>query len=232
LSFECISSTTTSGFNVEIQGSLTYNGVGLVGAGIQLSDSVTGGATWQDLTYINTDNNGSFTCVWTPPASGNYGIKATWPGDSDYSNASAVYNFAVAPFDIQGQNVFSVTSNSTLTSLTFNSATDELSFGVSGPPGTTGFTEVCIPQSLIPDISKLNVMIDGASINYNSVSEGNVWLITFTYHHSSHTIVMDLGSAPASTTTVPEFPTALILPLFAVIILFSVAFIRRKMPNN
>jgi hypothetical protein len=43
---------------------------------------------------------------------------------------------------------------------------------------------------------------------------------------------MDLGSAPASTTTVPEFPTALILPLFAVIILFSVAFIRRKMPNN
>ena len=107
--------------------------------------------------------------MWNPSVSGNYGIEATWSGDSDYSNASAVYNFAIAPFNNQNQNVFSVTSNSTLTSLTFNSATNELSFGVSGPSGTTGLTTVCIPQSLIPDISKLNVMLDGTSINYTSV---------------------------------------------------------------
>jgi len=212
LSFYCISLTTTSGFNVQIQGSLTHNGVGLSGAGIQLSDSVTGGATWQDLTYVNTDNNGSFSCVWMPSVSGNYAIKATWSGDNDYSNASAVYNFAVAPFDNQGQNVFSVTSNSTLTSLAFDSATNELSFGVSGPSGTTGLTEVCIPQSLIPDISKLNVMLDGASINHTSVSEGNVWLTTFTYHHSSHTVVIALGSS-----TVPEFPSSAILSLVIVL---------------
>ncbi len=219
LSFYCISSSTTSGFNVQIQGSLTYNGVGLSGAGIQLSDSVTGGATWQDLTYVNTGDNGSFTCVWNPSVSGNYGIEATWSGDNDYSNASALYNFAIAPFNNQEQNVFSVTSNSTLTSLAFNSTTNELSFGVSGPSGTTGVTQVCIPQSLIPDISKLNVMLDGASINYTSVSQGNVWLITFTYHHSSHTIVIALGS---STSTVPEFPSFAILSL-VIILAVSVA---------
>jgi hypothetical protein len=232
LSFECISSTTTSGFNVQIQGSLTYNGVGLSGDGIQLSDSVTGGATWQDLTYVNTDNNGNFTCVWNPSVSGNYAIEATWSGDNNYSNASAVYNFAVAPFNNQNQNVFSVTSNSTLTSLTFDSATDELIFGVSGPSGTTGLTTVCIPQSLTPDISKVNVMLDGASINYTSISQDNVWLITFTYHHSSHTIVIALGS---STSTVPEFPSFAILPL--VIILASSAAVvltlrKRKMGKN
>ncbi|MGD0994398.1 MAG: hypothetical protein ABR909_02610 [Candidatus Bathyarchaeia archaeon] len=220
LSFYCISSTTTSGFNVQIQGSLTYNGVGLSGAGIQLSDSVTGGATWQDLAYVNTDNNGSFSVTWTPSASGNDVIKATWPGDGVYSSVSTISNFAVAPFNNQNQNVFSVTSNSTLTSLTFDSTTNELSFGVSGPSGTTGFTEVCIPQSLIPDISKINVTLDGGAINYTSVSENNVWIITFTYHHSSHTIVIALGSTP--TTTVPEFPSSVILSLF-IILAVSVA---------
>jgi lipopolysaccharide export system protein LptA len=226
LSFYCISSTTTSGFNVQIQGSLTYNGVSLSGVGIQLSDSVTGGVTWQDLAYAITAGNGSFSVVWLPSASGNDLVKATWFGNGTYSAVSTIVNFAVAPFGNQGQNVFSVTSNSTLTSLTFDPTTNELSFGVSGPSGTTGFTEVCIPQSLVPDISKLNVMLDGGTINYNSVSEGSVWLITFTYHHSSHTVVIALGSS-----TVPEFPTWIILPLFAAVIL-SIVFIKKRIPSQ
>ncbi len=228
LSFVCISSTTTSGFNVQIQGSLTGDGAGLPDAGIQLSDSVTGGATWQDLAYLKTGNDGNFSCVWNPSVSGFYGIEATWSGDSDYSSASAVYNFAIEPFNSQNQNVFSVTSNSTLTSLTFDSTTNELSFGVSGPSGTTGFTEVCVPQSLIPDISKLNVTLDGGTINYNSISEGNVWLISFTYHHSSHTVVITFGS---QTSIVPEFPTLIILPLLATVILLSIIFVRERKPK-
>ena len=75
LSFGCISSTTNTGFNVQVQGNLTYNGIGLSNAGIQLSESVTAGATWQDLSYANTDDNGSFSVVWLPSASGNYVIK-------------------------------------------------------------------------------------------------------------------------------------------------------------
>ena len=138
LSFDCISSTTYSGFNVQIQGTLTYDGTGISGAGIQISYSVTGGATWQDLAYVNTDNNGSFSVSWNPSASGNDVIRATWPGNDIYSSVSATVNFAVAPFNNQGQNIFSVTSNSTLTNLAFNSATDQLSFSVSGPSGTTG----------------------------------------------------------------------------------------------
>jgi hypothetical protein len=130
----------------------------------------------------------------------------------------------VAPFNNQNQNVFSVTSNSTLTSLTFDSATKELSFGVSGTSGTTGFTEVCIPKSLIPDVSKLNVRLDGTTINYNSISKGNVWLKTFTYHPSSHTIAIALESS-----TVPEFPLSSILSLLiALTISLAVVFTVRK----
>ena len=62
-----------------------------------------------------------------PSASGNYAIKATWSGNDVYSSVSTIVNFAVAPFDNQEQNVFSVTSNSTLTGLTFDSTTNELS---------------------------------------------------------------------------------------------------------
>ncbi len=227
LSFYCVSSTTTSEFNVQIQGSLTYNGVGLSGAGIQLYDTVTGGATWQDLTYAITGDDGNFSCQWNPSVSGNLAIEATWPGDINFSNASAIYNFAVAPFNDQNQNVFSVTSNSTLTSLMFDSSTNELRFNVSGPSGTTGFTEVCIPQSLIPNISNLNVTLDSTTINYNSVSASNVWLITFTYHHSSHTVVIALGATP-TTSTVPEFPSLVILTLFAIATLCIAALLRNK----
>jgi hypothetical protein len=83
---------------------LTYNGVGLPDVGIQLSDSVTGGNTLQDLTYIYTDSNGNFTCQWDPSASGNYVIKATYAGDNTYSDAKAINNFAVQPFNNQNQN--------------------------------------------------------------------------------------------------------------------------------
>ena len=195
-----------------------YNGVGLQDEGIQFSYSVTGGATWQDLAYTKTNNDGNFSVTWMPSASGNYVIKATWQGNNIYSSVSALYNFAVAPFNNQNQNVFSVTSNSTLTSLTFDSTTTELSFGVSGPSGTTGVTQVCIPQSLIPDITKLNVMLDGETINYNSLSDGNVWVITFSYCHSSHTVIMELGTAPtptltpSPTTTLTPIPTQKIAP--------------------
>jgi hypothetical protein len=74
-------------------------------------------------------------------------------------------------------------------------------------------------QPLISDISKRNVMLDGASMNYSSVSEGNVWLITFTYHHGRHTIVIGLESNQSS--AVPEFPSQIVLLLFAILMATS-----------
>ena len=206
LSFYCTSSTTFSGFNVVIQGSLAYNEVGLSGAGVLLSYSVTDGATWQNLAYVTTDDHGSFSCVWMPSVSGTYVVEATWPSDGVYSSVSTTVNFAVAPFDNQDQNIFSITSNSTLTSLAFDSTTDALSFTVSGPSGTIGYAQVCIPKSLMPDASTLTATVDGQTTPYATFSQGNVWLITIHYHHSTHAVVMSLNpqastSSPTSTAT-------------------------------
>lgn len=207
LQFYCTSSTTSSGFNVKIQGSLAYTGVGLSGAGILFSYSVTGGATWQDLAYVSTGDDGSFSAVWMPSASGDYVIKAVWPGDDIYSTVSRTVNFAVAPLENQDQNVFSVASNSTLTSLAFDSTKNELSFSVSGPSGTTGYVQVCIPKSLLSDTSTLKVSLDDQIVSYNALSQGDVWIITLMYHHSSHTITLDLGPTPTAQPNQTSGPT-------------------------
>ena len=154
LQFYCYSSTSASGFNVKIQGSLAYNGTPMTGAGILLSYSVTGGATWHELAYVTTGEYGDFQAVWMPSASGQYLIKATWPSDKILSTASQTVSFAVTPSatedsSTEDQSMFSVTSNSTLTQLTFNSVNQELNFGVSGPSGTIGYVQVCIPKTLL-----------------------------------------------------------------------------------
>jgi hypothetical protein len=141
-----------------------------------------------------------------PSASGNYFIKGVWLSDGVYSGVSTTVNFAVAPFQNQNQNIFSVTSNSTLSSLAFDSTQDQLSFTVSGPSGTTGYVQVCIPKSLITDASKLTVALDGQMVPYATFSQSDVWLITIHYHHSTHAVVMSLNSqastpSPTSTAT-------------------------------
>jgi hypothetical protein len=211
LFFTCKSSTAYSGFAVDINGNLTTNNVGFSGAGIRLSYSKTGGATWDDLAYVITKDDGSFSAAWMLQVSGNYLLNATWPGDDAYSRVSTVVNFAVNTYKQTPQaqqNVFSVASNSTLGTLVFDSVKKELSFGVSGPSGTTGYVSVDIPKTLIANASALKVYLDGASILYLATQTEDSWLVSFIYSHSSHSIVMSLGESeaepsPTGTTAAP-----------------------------
>jgi hypothetical protein len=188
------SSGSFASFRVEISGNLAYNGTALIGYLILLSDSVDGGRSWDKLTMVNTDADGNFLAVWLPSVTGNYLLKAVWTGDSNYSETSTIVSFVLSPFG--EQNVFSVESNSTVTTLYFNSTSRELSFGVSGDSGTTGYVSALIPKSLLSDISGLNVYLDGSQINCTSESLEDRWLIFLTYHHSAHVIVISLGSFP------------------------------------
>jgi hypothetical protein len=119
-------------------------------------------------------------------------------GDDAYSGVSKAVNFVLSPPEDEAQNVFTLASNSTLTSLVFDSTKNELSFGVSGPSGTAGYTQVCMPKSLVSDPTALRVSIDGTTVEYSSFSEDDVLLITVIYSHSSHQVVMDLDAKPSS----------------------------------
>jgi uncharacterized repeat protein (TIGR02543 family) len=194
LSFYCASSTSSSGFNVAISGALSNNGTGLSGAGIVLSYSATGGATWHDLAYVLTDDYGDFSAIWMPSASGNYMVRAVWYSDGVYSTVSVTTNFAVAPYT-DAKEVFSVTSNSTVSSLLFDSSTEQLKFTVSGESGTVGYVQVCIPKAILPTPGDLKVFLDGQDVTYQVFSKGDTWIITTEYHHSTHSVVMALPGA-------------------------------------
>jgi hypothetical protein len=206
LSFYCASSTTSSGFNVQIQGALTYGNTGMSGTGVTFSYSANNGATWHDIAYLITDDYGTFSAVWMPSASGNYLVKGAWSSDGVYSSISTTVNFAVAP--PQNQNIFSVTSNSTLSSLTFDSTQNKLAFSVSGLSGTGGYVQACIPKTLLLVASNLKITLDGQDVTYDIFSQGDAWIITIQYHHSIHAVVMTLDApAPTSNPTQTSNPT-------------------------
>jgi len=92
------------------------------------------------------------------------------------------------------ESILSVTSNSTVTSLAYNATTNELTFTISGPPGTTGYAEIFIPKNLLKDLSVLTVSFDGNLINYTSSSVKDFWVLHFVYSHSTHNVKVSMQS--------------------------------------
>jgi hypothetical protein len=90
--------------------------------------------------------------------------------------------------------LFAVSSNSTVTSLAFNSTTSVLSFTVSGPSGTTGYVKVTIAKSLISNPENIKVYLDGNQLNYEVTSSADSWLLSFTYSHSTHQVSIDMAA--------------------------------------
>ena len=173
---------------LKLHGTLTANEVALANAPILLSYSVNQGKAWIDLTTTETNNNGNFAAVWFPTVSGTYLLNTRWAGNSTFSDVNATINFSVLPY--QEQSVFSVSSNSTISAFTFNSTSRELSFSVNGTSGTTGYVDIYIPKSLISDVSDLRVFLDGNQVAYTTQSQGDSWLVSFSYHHSTHQVLI------------------------------------------
>ena len=227
LDVSCQSSASHSNFKVEIKGTLTANGVGISNVPVLLAYSVNEGNSWVDLTTAGTDKNGNFAAIWFPSASGTYLLNAQWTGNFIFSNAKTTINFAILPY--QEQSVFSVSSNSTVSAFAFNSTSQELSFSVSGSSNTAGYVEIYIPKSLISDVSNLKIFLDKNPLPYSTESQGDSWLLSFTYHHSIHQVIINLGSASS-----PSFmqsllgEVAIVGVVIIVILIMAVALLIRK----
>jgi outer membrane protein assembly factor BamB len=226
LTVSCVSSTSYSSFNVEINGKLAFDGTSISGTPIALYYSINQGRSWQDLTLVNTASDGSFLAEWLPSVTGNYLINATFAGNSAYSGVSTIVNLAVVPLQ-NTQDVFSVASNSTITDLMFNSTSNELTFTASGPSGTTGYVDVYIAKSLIGDISTLQVYLDGNQISYTASSQGSSWLTYFTFGLSTHQVTVYLASKSVS--NVSEFSFFTVLAFFSGLLIVTVVFTIRKL---
>ncbi len=196
INIQCKSTPIDNGFRVEINGLLSSSGTALADEAVQLYYSKDGGSKWETLTRVNTGGDGKFNAVWISSASGVFMLKAESPASSEYNQATAVVNLAIEA-TLEGNNeesVFTVTSNSTITQLDFKSETSELSFVASGETGTKGYVTVNIPKTLISDISTLRVYLDNNEVTFTSAQDSDAWVITISYSHSTHKIVMDLSN--------------------------------------
>ena len=190
ITLSCESSSVFSGFNVEVRGSLAFDGTAITNAPVLLSYSVTGGKSWQDLTLLYTGADGSYSATWLPSVTGNYLVKASYEGNAETLGTSEAVNFAV--MQLAHDTLFSVSSNSSVTSLAFNSTTSAISFTVSGPSGTTGYVKAAIAKGLMSNPESIRVYLDSKQLNYEVSSLEDSWLLSFTYQHSLHNVSIDL----------------------------------------
>jgi hypothetical protein len=191
LTISCKGSTSFSNFNAQIDGYLTVDGNGISDAPILLTYSFNQGKSWNDLTLITTNHEGYYSATWFPQVTGNYLVKTSYKGSNHtLGSSSEVVNFAVTSFETN--TLFSVSSNSTVSSLEFNSTTSELNFVVTGPSGTTGYVECTLAKSLVTNPENIKMLLDGNELGYNLSSRADMWLLYFTYKHSSHRISINL----------------------------------------
>ena len=215
VSISTSSSSTVVGFQVEITGSLVDEyGSGLENEIVVLWHTFEGTITWTPFASAPTDSNGRYYAVWIPLSTGYFTIKAEWAGNATHygSNSSTTIN-SIA-FD--GEYVFSVESNSTISELFFNSTNRPLSFNAQGDSGTQGYAKIIVAKTLVTDLENMRVYLNGSQVEYSLLSIDDSWCLIINYEHSTHRIVLDLN-----VDIIPEFPPSLILAIFVTVALFA-----------
>jgi hypothetical protein len=93
---------------------------------------------------------------------------------------------------------FQIQSNSTVSEITLNSDKSELAFKVSGLTGTTGYTQVVIPKNILVNSDNINVTVDGTPVDCEFTQTVDSWLLTFTYTHSTHNVIINMSTSGVS----------------------------------
>lgn len=120
-----------------------------------------------------------------------------------------------------------VVSNSTVSDFYFNP--DEgafIRFNVAGSNGTMGFSRVAIPKHLLWIENVWVVLIDSEPIIPTVMEDYNCTYLYFTYSHSTKTVKI-IGA-----NVVPEFPMTIIMPLFMVLSILAVVFVKKKISKK
>ena len=102
-------------------------------------------------------------------------------------------------------------------------AESQISFNVTGPSDTTGFCNVTIQKSLLTG-SPWTIKIDNTTVTEFDEKMNN----THTFLYFSYTHESPLQVTIQGTWVIPEFPSALILPLFMIATLLAVIVYKRK----
>jgi hypothetical protein len=80
---------------------------------------------------------------------------------------------------------------------------------VSGQSGTTGYLNITISKTLLPNLAGLKIYIDKQDVNFTANTVGDSQVLYFSYHHSTHQVKISLPS----TITASELQLWTSLPL-------------------
>jgi parallel beta-helix repeat protein len=179
------------------------------------------------------------------PSGGNY-----WSGYEDkYPNATELDNSGLwdAPYVINENNIdyyplmaptkpitrkftaydnikVEICSNSSVSEFQFSTTSKTLSFNVTGPAGARGFCNITIPENLL--WGDFSLFINGIplteGVNHTKTYNGTHYTFHITYTHSEHIIEI------VGTEVIPEFPSAIIIPLLMTLTTLAVAVSKRR----
>jgi parallel beta-helix repeat protein len=129
---------------------------------------------------------------------------------------------------------YSVESNSTITGLTFNSQKKELSFNVSGLSGTTGYANVTIAKSYLPNHDKIKVFIDKNQVDFDVSETDDSWILPLNYLHSTHQVRIGFLAAPETVDFLGITLSGWIIAIILVATILSIltAIVRKKAKTN
>jgi parallel beta-helix repeat protein len=221
---------------------LTYN---------DASNSQHGFYLWQSKDNIISQNNfinnteqvssiGSVNS-WDNGVEGNYwsdyhGVDANRDGigdtpyvidanNTDRYPLMGIFNIYPVPVPLHVPSNVTVISNSTITDFLTPISLDtpypevmSVSFNVTGKQGSTGFCRVSIQTAVMN--GTFQVFVNGTEIPYTLLpcSNANVSYLYFTYKQSTEQVEI-----------LPEFSSAIILPLFMALSMLAVIFIKRRL---
>jgi len=224
LEFSCRSISANS-LRVEVGGMLSYNNSAIPNARVFIRSSADNGENWEDFALEQTRADGSFSVPWIPKTTGSYLLSAHWSGNDTLRWMNTTISLALTT-DSSG-NVFAASSNSIITNLKYNTATQTLSFNTNTTQTSTPLN-IYMSKEIINNAQSLQIKIDGKAATFSSKSQDDIWIITCQTDQGRQTISAQLPSItfmdPAST----PWLTIAIIVVALIIIVTIVTTIRRR----
>jgi|GEM_PF-3356112 len=190
-------------------------------------DNTNGILYLNDLPMSWSATNNRWEYQYTPTTPGTKTFTISSIQDNSYG-LTTLNNMAGAQTIIVWSTPFLIISNSNITELAFNSTTKTITFTVTGPTGTIGYTNITIAKTLIENIRDLTIYLDGNQIEYTATSTEYAWLIHFTYTHSTHKVTIQLSQPNVIKSSSPQQETTTLLGGILIGILTATPLIHKK----
>ncbi len=140
----------------------------------------------------------NFKPYLTSPAETGYVEPSPLPNNAPTPTTSGSYTpQPSAPTETPDENGFLIQSNSTISAFSYDSSIPQISFIVNGPEETSGYVKLTIAKSFTPNAEAIQVYLDGEKINREITSNGDSWIVIFTYHHSTHQVIVNSAQESA-----------------------------------